>query len=164
MPQRVLFVCLGNICRSPTAHGVFADMVAAAGLASSIVVDSAGTGAWHVGEPPDQRAVQAARAGGYDISLLRARQVQQVDFQAFDFVLAMDDANLEALRQMAPAEYDGHLGLFLDFAAPGSGQREVPDPYSGGMDGFAQVLALVEDACRGLLAHVAALGHTQREG
>ena len=150
MPQQVLFVCLGNICRSPTAHGVFARQVADAGLAEEIVVDSAGTGAWHVGEPPDGRATEAARARGYDLGSLRARQVTPADFERFDYILVMDKNNLGHLQAMQPAEYDGHLGLFLDFH-PRPPVREVPDPYYGGDDGFDRVLDLVEEAGRGLL-------------
>ncbi len=150
MPQQVLFVCLGNICRSPTAHGVFARQVADAGLAEEIVVDSAGTGAWHVGEPPDGRATEAARARGYDLGWLRARQVSPADFERFDYILVMDKNNLGHLQAMQPAEYGGHLGLFLDFH-PHPPVREVPDPYYGGDDGFDRVLDLVEEASRGLL-------------
>ncbi len=147
---RVLFVCLGNICRSPTAHGVFASQVAAAGLSDSIGIDSAGTGGWHIGAAPDERATLTARSRGYDLSALRARQVAPEDFQRFELMLAMDDSNLQALRDMAPVSFTGHLGLFLDFH-PDPPVREVPDPYYGGDDGFDHVLDLIEAASSGLL-------------
>ncbi len=150
MTQQVLFVCLGNICRSPTAHGVFAQVVSDAGLQSQVLVDSAGTGAWHIGEAPDGRATQAARERGYDLSPLRARQVAIADFERFDYILAMDRTNLMHLEALAPEDYSGHLSLFLDFH-PNSSEREVPDPYYGGDDGFNRVLDLVEAASRGLL-------------
>jgi protein-tyrosine phosphatase len=146
----VLFVCLGNICRSPTAHGVFASQVAAAGLSDTIGIDSAGTGAWHVGEPPDDRAAAAARARGYDLSALRARQVAPGDFQRFDYILAMDRSNLSHLEALRPADFSGHLGLLLDFH-PRSTVTEVPDPYYGGRDGFEEVLDIVEAAGESLL-------------
>ncbi|MEE4659573.1 MAG: low molecular weight protein-tyrosine-phosphatase [Halieaceae bacterium] len=147
---RVLFVCLGNICRSPTAHAVFADQVAAAGLQQWVEVDSAGTGAWHVGEAPDARATAAALRRGYDLSSLRARQVQPADFARFDYVLAMDADNLANLQALAPPDFQGHLGLFLDFH-PRPPVTEVPDPYYGGEDGFDRVLDLIEGASQGLL-------------
>ncbi len=148
--SRVLFVCLGNICRSPTAHGVFLHQVAEAGLADAVTVDSAGTGAWHVGEPPDARATAAARGRGYDLSRLRARQVAPLDFERFDYILAMDRSNLSHLQAMRPDAYPGHVGLFLDYH-PQPPFREVPDPYYGGDRGFEEVLDLVEAAGRGLL-------------
>jgi protein-tyrosine phosphatase len=146
----VLFVCLGNICRSPTAHGVFASQVAAAGLGDTIRIDSAGTGAWHVGQPPDDRATAAARARGYDLSPLRARQVSPGDFQRFDYILAMDRSNLSHLEALRPAGFRGHLGLFLNFH-PRPRVTEVPDPYYGGRDGFEEVLDMVEAAGESLL-------------
>jgi len=146
----VLFVCLGNICRSPTAHGVFQHKVNAAGLDHRVLVDSCGTGDWHAGEPPDARASAAAALRGYGLNELRARQVVKSDFERFDFILAMDEANLEVLRALAPASYRGQLGLFLDFA-PNVSFSEVPDPYYGGDHGFDDVLDLVEAASEGLL-------------
>ncbi len=146
----VLFVCLGNICRSPTAHGIFAGQVEAAGLEGSITVDSCGTGAWHVGEPPDARATAAARKRGYDLTPLRARQFEARDFQQFEYILAMDRSNLSHLEALQPDGFSGHLGLFLDFH-PAAPSREVPDPYYGGDRGFEEVLDLVEAASRGLL-------------
>lgn len=153
MPVKVLFVCLGNICRSPTAHGVFAEMVRRAGLSQHIEVDSAGTGDWHVGSVPDSRTAAVARRRGYDLSALRARQVSRADFADFHYVLAMDNTNLEDLKRMRPATFDGHLGLFLAFHS-GSKVTEVPDPYYGGADGFDTVFDLVEGAAQGLLDHL----------
>lgn len=152
-PVGILFVCLGNICRSPTAEGVFRFKAAQRGLADRLRIDSCGTGHWHVGEPPDRRAQQAARERGYDLSALRARQVSPPDFQQFDYILAMDSENLANLKRMAPPEYAGHLGLFLDFA-PGHEGEAVPDPYYGGDEGFSQVLDLIEQASEGLLNHL----------
>ena len=153
MTTSVLFVCLGNICRSPTAHGVFQSLVNRDGLGQRIMVDSAGTGDWHLGAPPDPRASAAALDSGYDLSKLRARLVSSADFLEFDYVLAMDNENLANLKKMAPADYSGHLGLFLDFD-PHSPLSEVPDPYYGTDDGFAQVLELVAAASEGLLSKI----------
>lgn len=150
MAKRVLFVCLGNICRSPTAHGVFFSRVRQAGLSADIQVDSAGTAAWHVGRPPDSRSQDFARRRGYDLAALRARQVAQSDFFDFDYILAMDQANLDALLALKPAASSAQLRLFLDYAQ--STSKEVPDPYYGGDDGFERVLDLIEDAAEGLLA------------
>ena len=150
MDTRILFVCLGNICRSPTAEGIFRKVVTDARMQDRIFIDSAGTGGWHIGKSPDARAVSAAKARGYDLSSLRARQVAATDFEAFDFILAMDHANLSDLQSMKPDHYQGHLGLFLDFAER-SRHREVPDPYYGGAAGFDLVLDLIEDASAGLL-------------
>lgn len=151
--KRVLFVCLGNICRSPTAHGVFEEMVSRSGLSQSIAVDSAGTGAWHIGDSPDERASAAAAERGYDLSSLRARQVHTDDYLQFDYILAMDTKNLSHLSELAPENYQGHIGLFLDFH-PQRPMRDVPDPYYGGDEGFDEVLDLIEAASRGLLHHV----------
>ncbi|TNF03147.1 MAG: low molecular weight phosphotyrosine protein phosphatase [Gammaproteobacteria bacterium] len=151
-PIRVLFVCLGNICRSPTAHGIFEKMVRESGLEEQILIDSAGTGDWHIGRPPDRRASAAALDRGHDLSHLRARQVRPEDFRDFDYILAMDEQNLWDLKALALPDFDGHLGLFLDFGH--SGLKEVPDPYYGGEENFAQVLDLVEDAASGLLSHL----------
>jgi protein-tyrosine phosphatase len=150
---KVLFVCLGNICRSPTADGIFRELVAQAKLDQKIIVDSAGTSNWHPGKAPDPRTTAAARKRGYDLSVLRARQVKVQDFDEFDFILAMDEANLADLQRMKPAHFSGHLGLFLEFAQR-LDYREVPDPYYGGGEGFELVLDLVEDAAQGLLNHV----------
>lgn len=150
---QVLFVCLGNICRSPTAHGIFQHKVNEAGLQGRINIDSAGTGAWHVGKPPDARAHACARERGYDLSDLRARQVTREDFNHYDYILAMDETNLEDLQLLAPSNYAGHLGLFLEFAQRPE-HREVPDPYYGGDQGFQLVLDLVEEASEGLLDEI----------
>ena len=145
----ILFVCLGNICRSPTAEGVLRALAARDFPRLPVYVDSAGTANYHVGEPPDRRTIAAARDRGYDLSMLRARQVSPSDLVEFDYVLAMDRANLAALNRMAGATR-AHLGLLLEFATD-CDTDEVPDPYYGGANGFEQVLDLVEDASRGLL-------------
>lgn len=148
---RVLFVCLGNICRSPTAHGVFQYKLEQRGLAAYVEVDSAGTAAWHAGKSADARSVAAAAERGYDLTPLRARQAVAQDFDAFDYVLAMDADNLHNLQQLKPAAARTEPALFLASFARDFQQEEVPDPYYGGADGFEQVLNLVEDACDGLL-------------
>ena len=147
---RVLFVCMGNICRSPTAEGVFRKLLDDEGLSDAIEVDSAGTHAYHVGEQPDTRTIAAAMKRGIDISWRRGRQVARRDFDAFDLVLEMDRENHRDLVAVAGPKADGKLHLFLDFA-PEAKHREVPDPYFGGADGFETVLDLVETAGRGLL-------------
>ncbi len=150
-PERsVLFVCMGNICRSPTAEGVFRAAVDQTKLGSTLHIDSAGTGDWHVGSPPDRRAIEAARRRGYNLAAMRARQVEVADFARFGWVFAMDRVNLRELEALRPRAYSGHLGLFLDLA-PGLGVREVPDPYYGGPDGFERVLDLVEAASAALV-------------
>lgn len=150
---KILFVCAGNICRSPTAEAVFRRQLEHAGLVDSVEVDSAGTGAYHVGDPPDSRATRAAARRGYDLSSLRARQVTSRDFEDFDLILAMDRDNLASLRRIGGGRGDSRLSLFLEFAREHE-EREVPDPYYGGERGFEHVLDLVEDAGRGLLAHL----------
>ena len=153
-PQRsVLFVCMGNICRSPTAEGVFRSALEQVKLERQILIDSAGVGDWHVGQSPDRRAIDAASRRGYDLSKLRARQVSVADFDRFGWILAMDLVNLEALEAMRPAAYPGHLGLLLDLA-PQTGLREVPDPYYGGTEGFERVLDLVETASAELIVRL----------
>ncbi|MBB3046307.1 protein-tyrosine phosphatase [Litorivivens lipolytica] len=147
---RVLFVCLGNICRSPTAHAIFEQRVKDAGLSDRVSVDSAGTGDWHIGRPPDPRATEAAAKRGFDMSHLRARQFCTEDFQNFDYILAMDEANLSDIQALAPASHGARVELFLDYASHFT-EREVPDPYYGGDEGFTHVLDLVEDAANGLL-------------
>ncbi len=148
---RVLFVCLGNICRSPSAQGVFERRLRDRGLAERFEVDSAGTGDWHVGNPPDRRAIAAARKRGYEIAGLRARQVSVADFQRFDLILAMDQSNLSNLQRLVPAGARARTELFMHFA-PGL-PVEVPDPYYGGDDGFEQVLDMLEQAADGLIEH-----------
>lgn len=152
MAVSVLFVCLGNICRSPTAHGVFENMVKQQGHDQLISIDSAGTGSWHIGASPDERSAAVALQRGYDLSHLKARKVTKNDFSQFDYILAMDEQNLSDLRDMQPTNYTGHLSLFLDFAE--ADEHEVPDPYYGGPQGFDHVLDLVEQASEGLLEHI----------
>jgi protein-tyrosine phosphatase len=154
--MRVLFVCLGNICRSPTAEAVFRQLLARSQTPLAIEVDSAGIGDWHIGEPPDERAQAAARRRGLDMSGLRARQVVHDDFALFDLILAMDRQNFTELRRRAPAQYRERVKLFLEFA-PQLETPDVPDPYYGGEAGFEEVLDLAEQAARGLLDHLAAL-------
>ena len=153
MTVRVLFVCMGNICRSPTAEGVFRHFVRDASLQHVIEADSAGTHGYHIGDPPDERAQAAALRRGYDLSALRARQVTREDFGVFDYVLAMDHDNLQLLQRLRPPQVDRNPLLFLDFSSMRS-VTEVPDPYYGGPHGFEQVLDLVEDAAQGLLRHI----------
>lgn len=152
-PVRVLFVCMGNICRSPTAEGVFRHLVRDAGLANRIEVASAGTHDYHIGHPPDRRTQSAASMRGYDLSSQRARHVSTRDFSDYDYILAMDADNLAYLQAIAPVEHQDKAQLFLDYSEASRG-GEVPDPYYGGDDGFALVLDLVEDGAEGLLAEV----------
>jgi protein-tyrosine phosphatase len=157
-PTRVLFVCLGNICRSPTAEGVMRSLVSEAGLQDSIEVDSAGTGGWHVGERPDERATAAALARGVTLEG-SARQVRPEDFNDFDFVLAMDSSNLRDLRALAHGEDEREKVRLLrefDPASAGSSDLDVPDPYYGGVSGFDDVFELVRAACAGLLQQITA--------
>jgi len=154
MPEvKVLFVCMGNICRSPTAEAVFRARVEEAGLAQHVLIDSAGTHDYHIGDPPDLRTQRAAMLRGYDMSALRGRQVEKSDFSRFDYVLAMDHANLAILYRLCPPTHHERLGFFLEYASRHE-EREVPDPYYGGADGFERVLDMVEDAAEGLLAHI----------
>jgi len=148
----VLFVCMGNICRSPTAEGVFRHQVAAAGLDDHIEIDSAGTHAYHVGDPPDRRARAAAKRRGISLDSIRARRVQPDDFERFHYIIAMDHDNLAILEEQAEDGHHDKLRLFLEFSS--GPEREVPDPYYGGTTGFERVLDLVEDASRGLLDEV----------
>lgn len=150
---KVLFVCTGNICRSPTAEGVFRALVAAEGLAGHVATDSAGTHAYHVGEPPDGRSTAAALRRGIDLSDLRARKVRAGDYAEFDLVLAMDRGHADILRRQCPADLAGRVRLFLDFA-PDLGIKDVPDPYYGGGDGFERVLDMIEAGSAGLLSHI----------
>ena len=151
--MKILFVCLGNICRSPTAEAVLRELAAREAPELSLEVDSAGTAAYHVGQPPDPRTRAAAARRGYDLSALRARTVEPADFELFDLILAMDRENLGALRRRAPPHTHERLRLFLEFA-PEAVPEDVPDPYYGGPNGFEEVLDLVEAATRGLLAHL----------
>lgn len=146
----ILFVCMGNICRSPTAQGIFTAAVEEAGLSHRVHIDSAGTHAYHVGEPPDPRATRAAAARGIDLSDQRARRVERADFERFDYVLAMDRDNRDALLAMCPAPQRQKVRLFLAHADEGT-EQDVPDPYYGGEHGFERVLDLVEEGARRLL-------------
>jgi protein-tyrosine phosphatase len=149
----VLFVCMGNICRSPTAQGVFERLVADNELATVIQVDSAGTHAYHIGEKPDERASAAALKRGIDLSNQKARRVSPDDFHVFDYVIAMDSSNFENLASYCPAEHESKLRLFMEFV-PDIEVNEVPDPYYGGSTGFERVLDLIELAAAGLLADI----------
>ena len=150
---KVLFVCMGNICRSPTAHGVFRKLIEDEGLTELVGVDSAGTHAYHVGNDPDRRAQATALSRGLDLSDLRARQARSEDFDAFDYVIAMDEENYLSLQGICPAGMEQHLYMFLDFA-PDLNEREVPDPYYGGAQGFERVFDMVETASLGLLQDI----------
>lgn len=150
---KVLFVCMGNICRSPTAEGVFAKLVQEHGLEQVISIDSAGTHAYHVGDAPDLRAQRAAKERGIDLSKQRARKVVRGDFEDFDYILAMDAENYSLLMDACPTHLQQKISLFLDFA-PQLGVKEVPDPYYGGQYGFERVLDLTEAASAGLLAAI----------
>ena len=149
----VVFVCLGNICRSPTAEGVFRHLVRQEGLGDWITTDSAGTHAYHIGEQPDRRAQQTARGRGIDLSDLRGRKAVENDFYEFDYVLAMDNENYQVLEELCPAGLESKLSLFLDFSEEYS-ETQVPDPYYGGDQGFEHVFDLVESAGKGLLREI----------
>jgi protein-tyrosine phosphatase len=156
---RILFVCLGNICRSPTAEGVMRHLVEQEGLAGAFELDSAGTGGWHVGAPPDARSREAARRRGIVVAGT-ARRVRPSDYTAFDLILAMDRANLRDLRAGAPPDATAEIRLLREYdeRSVGAGDLDVPDPYYGGPDGFDEVLDLVDAACRGLLGDLRARG------
>ena len=142
---RILFVCTGNICRSPTAEGVLRDLARKVGI--DIHVESAGTGDWHVGQPPDERAQLCAKGRGYDLSAQRARQVRRQDFEDFDLIVAMDRGHLRVLQEQCPPQHRGKLRMLVK-------GRDVPDPYYGGPEGFERVLDLVEAGCLGLLHEI----------
>lgn len=147
---KVLFVCMGNICRSPTAEAVFRKMVRDVGFSDTVKVDSAGTHGYHVGEAPDARAQLAGRKRGYDLADLRARQLTADDYRDYDYILAMDWENLSAMQQQCPRQYKHKLQLLMRFASEFDAAT-VPDPYYGGNEGFGTVLDYVEDACQGLI-------------
>ncbi len=153
MKVKVLFVCMGNICRSPLAHGLFQHLVSESELDAFIEIDSAGTHAYHVGEPPDPRSQETALKRGIDLSEQRGRKVAANDFEEFDYILAMDRNNLSILQSLCPPQQCDKLKLFLDFA-PQMNETEVPDPYYGGASGFENVFNLVDAAARGLLSHI----------
>lgn len=149
-PQKVLMVCLGNICRSPTAHGVLEHLVQQAKLQHAILVDSAGTAAYHIGNPPDTRSQQHAQKRGYDLSAQRARKLQTKDFAVFDWILVMDNSNWHDVTALCPPEHQNKVHYLAQFCRSHN-DKEVPDPYYGGYDGFEYVLDLCEDACGGFL-------------
>ncbi len=149
----VLFCCMGNICRSPTAEGVFRRHVVSAGLENRIRIDSAGTHAYHVGRAPDLRSQAAAAVRGYELGNIRARQIVQQDFAEFGYILAMDKGNLAELKRVVPREYRAKPGLFMNYGVRQAGS-EVPDPYYGDLESFEQVLDMVEDGCAGLLSAI----------
>jgi protein-tyrosine phosphatase len=151
--MRILFVCMGNICRSPTAEGVFRRVVAERAPGVEIEVDSAGTHDYHVGDPPDPRSIAAAARRGVDLRRLRAREVRDEDFERFDLIIAMDRLNREALLERSPAPFRERIRLFMEFAGD-SEVEDVPDPYYGGALGFERVLDLAEEAAAGLLDEV----------
>ncbi|MDJ0655886.1 MAG: low molecular weight protein-tyrosine-phosphatase [Xanthomonadales bacterium] len=161
-PVRILFVCLGNICRSPTAQGVAEQEISRRGLQGRVEVDSAGTGSWHIGSPPDRRAVHAAADRGIDLSRQRARQVHFDDFHRFDFIMAMDEANFRDLVSMAPAGATQKVSKVLTYSDLGVAE-DVPDPYYGGSHGFEQVLDLLENAL-GLFFDQLNMDHASGQG
>jgi protein-tyrosine phosphatase len=161
MTTRILFVCMGNICRSPTAEGVMRKLVQQRAPHLQVEIDSAGTHAYHVGEPPDRRAIAAAARRGIDLSGLRARVVEEGDFESFDLLVAMDQLNREVLLDRSPDEYRDRVRLMLEFA-PAADVDDVPDPYYGGPVGFEHVLDLVEEASKGLLDELLARSATRR--
>lgn len=151
--MNILFVCTANICRSPTAEAVFRELAAKGPLATELEIDSAGTHDYHVGAPPDSRAVAHAAKRGYDLQHLRARQIGSGDFERFDFILAMDDANIEHLKAMCPSRLSERIELLLDYGGPDD-MREVPDPYQGKARDFERALDLIEAACTGLHSYL----------
>ncbi len=151
---RVVFVCLGNICRSPTAEGVFRDLVIKNNLQSKIVCESRGTGPWHVGEPPDPRSQSCALQNGVDLSSLRGRQFSTYDFEVFDYILVMDESNYkDVLRQAGTEDDEKKVGYLLKYAQKPRGLN-VPDPYQGGPEGFQSVFRMIEESAQGLLQHL----------
>lgn len=153
MPVRVLFVCLGNICRSPAAQGIFEKRIREAGLQEQIHVDSCGTAAFNVGKAPDPRSQAAALRAGYDISAQVARQIDDADYRHFDYIIAMDRINLTSVKAWAPADFSGEIALFMQYCQHG-GNAQIPDPYYSEADAFDGVIASLEKAAVGLLAHI----------
>lgn len=152
-PIKVLFVCMGNICRSPTAEGVFRKLIEDQSVDQNIKIDSAGTHAYHVGEAPDKRAQSAAHNRNIDLSKLRGRKFTSTDYHDFDYLLAMDQSNYSHMQSIDPGDGKAELSLLLDFATQSS-EREVPDPYYGGDRGFERVLDMIQDGSEGLLKHI----------
>lgn len=161
-PRSILFVCLGNICRSPLAEGIFRAVLGELGAEPDFVVDSAGTGAWHVGSPPDPRSVAVASRHSVDISSQRARKVTAADFDRFDLILGMDQSNVAELCRHAPAAGRGKVHLFLEYATGLA--RDVPDPYHGGPDGFGEVYRMIRDASEALAGRLDARASTADSG
>jgi protein-tyrosine phosphatase len=153
--KRILFICLGNICRSPIAEGFFRHIAMQRKMLDRFTVDSAGLGSWHIGHPPDKRAQAAMMARGIDISGLRARRIASADFETFDLILAMDRANRDGLLKLAPKEHRDKVRLFMEYA-PNLCVQEIPDPFFGDKDGFDYVCQLIDAACRGLLVSLTA--------
>ena len=155
---KILFVCMGNICRSPTADGVMKYKLDKRGLTQFISVDSVGTHAYHVGEAPDKRSIAEARINGVDLSTLRSRQLENRDYLTFDYILAMDADNLELIHQRKPADSKAEIGLFLEYAmregSLGAKPTQVPDPYYGGSSGFSDVFAMIDVGCDALISHL----------
>lgn len=151
--RSILFVCLGNICRSPLAEGVFRQVLTERGMADDFVVDSVGMGDWHLGQAPDPRAIAVARSNGVDISRQRARGIRPEDFRRYDLILGMDRKNIRELNDIAPDAFRGKIKLFLDYA--GSEAKEVPDPYYGDAAGFAETYRLIRAAAEGLADRLA---------
>lgn len=151
-PFKILFVCLGNICRSPTAEGVMQNIIKENNLESKIIIDSAGTSAWHNGSPPDSRAIKAAKKRGYNISQQRSRKVEFEDFYEFDLILAADKSNIEDLKSIAPSDLHNKIKLILSYGT--STENEIPDPYYSCDQGFEHVLNLLENSCQKLLEEV----------
>ncbi len=160
--RSILFVCLGNICRSPLAEGVFAAVLAERGIAQDFLLDSAGIGGWHAGSAPDPRSIAIAKTYGVDISGQKARKVAPADFSRFDLILGMDRSNVDELRALAPAVAKDRIHLFLDFA--GGRAKDVPDPYYGGAEGFADVYRMIRVASEALAAKLGARGSTPASG
>ncbi len=158
--MKVLFVCMGNICRSPTAEGVFAKLLAEIAPDLDVEIDSAGTHAYHVGHEPDRRAQAAALQRGIDLSGLRARKVASRDFEYFSHILAMDEDNLRLLQEWCPPEFRDRVRLFLEYSRTAE-VRNVPDPYYGSSNGFEYVLDLVEEASRGLIEELGRQTHSE---
>ena len=153
MNRSVLFVCLGNICRSPTAHGVFEQLLRDSGLSNSVTVDSCGTGDWHLDHAPDKRAQLTAKQHGFNLSHLRSRLICQADFCRFEYILVMDKNNLRDVLALCPEQYKYKCQLFLDFAKE-LGIQEVPDPYYGGDDGFEKVINMIKVASQNLIQEI----------
>ena len=151
--MKVLFVCMGNICRSPTAEGVFRKLAMESGLSGQLEIDSAGTHGFHAGRPPDSRSIEHAARRGYDLTALRAREVVPADFERFDYVIAMDENNVEHLNAFCPDHHLKKVRLLLEYARDGK-RSEVPDPYQGNPKDFERVLDLIEQGCRGLVDHL----------